>query len=336
MVGHQQGLRGFSEEGPVMKNRTGLLTRYMRFLGLTDRAELTESMVLRHWDLETRLARRILQSTREGRSETIRSSYEIFYRELKWLNDPHLLKGLPPVSRREAPVIRLIGKKPKRIFEIGSGNGALIDYLSRQGHECVGSDIDRERFKVHANPHLVLNVRDGAAFSPKVRDGDFDVVLSSNVLEHIHPEDVEGHFNEVHRMLAGGGEYILKTPHRLFGPHGIERVFGITRNLGLHLKEYTYLDIEGFSRRSGFTRCRAVFQPPRHLAAALKRLGLDVVWPGRFYMQYLMLIERLILSFLNERSRRRAAVFFRFILLPRQVFVVVEKQRTSFQSEAGG
>ena len=308
-----------------MKTAESLVERYRKLLSLPMNAEITESMVMKHWRLETALAGRILRSSEKNRPGTIRRCVKRFYRELNWLNDSRLLDGIPPVERREDTVIRLIGKRRKRIFEIGSGNGSLIDYLSRHGHECVGSDIDENRFKVHANPHLSLNVQDGAAFDKKVQAGSFDIVLSLNVLEHLHPDDVEGHFKEVFRSLKRGGAYILKTPHRFFGPHGIERIFGITRNRGLHLKEYTYMDSQKFSEHAGFRICRAVFTVPGFLRKGFKRLKLDFVLQGRFYMNYLMLLERIIQSFSGEMNRRRASRFFHFLLLPRQVFVAIEK-----------
>jgi SAM-dependent methyltransferase len=325
MVDHLSKVREFSENGSFVKKTASLVDRYRRLLCLLENAGITESMVMKHWRLETLLAGRILRSSKKNRSETVRRCIKLFYRELDWLNDSRRLDGIPPVSQREKPVIRLIGKQQKRIFEIGSGNGMLIDYLSRHGHECIGSDIDKNRFRVHANPHLALTVQDGAVFTKKVHADFFDTVLSLNVLEHLHPDDVEGHFREVLRSLKRGGEYILKTPHRFFGPHGIERVFGITQNRGLHLKEYTYLELQKFSERSGFTICWAVFMIPRVLQTGFRRLKLDFILQSRFYMNYLMLLERIILSFSNEKNRRRASLFFHFFFLPRQVFVVLKK-----------
>ncbi len=308
-----------------MKKTESLVDRYRRLLSMPETAEITESMVLKHWRLETLLAGRILRSSKKNRSETVRSSIRRFYRELNWLNDSTLLKGIPPVSQREKTVIRLIGRRKKRIFEIGSGNGSLIDYLSRHGHECIGSDIDKNRFRVPANPHLALTVQDGAVFTGKVRAGCFDVVLSLNVLEHLHPDDVESHFKEVYRSLKRGGEYILKTPHRFFGPHGIERVFGIAQNRGLHLKEYTYLDVQKFSERSGFVMGRAVFMVPRFLQTRFGGFKLDFTLKSGFYLNYLILLEKIILSLSNEKNRRRTSRVFHFLLLPRQVFVVLKK-----------
>jgi len=282
-------------------------------------------MIMKHWLLETRLAGQILRSSVKSRSETIRRSYKLFYNELKWLNDSRMLKGISPISQREESVIHLIGKKRKHILEVGSGNGELIDYLSRHGHECIGTDINTKRFKAGINPHLQVRAQNGVAIEDLFQSAGFDTVVSLNVLEHFHPDDMEGHFHNVFITLKRGGEYILKTPHRFFGPHGIERVFGITRSRGLHLKEYTYGDIREFSDRSGFHRHEAVLMIPMPIRRIVKKMKMDCIIKSRYYMDYLMLIERIIETLPGDRNRRRASGFFRFFLFPRQVFVVLTK-----------
>ncbi|HUG15515.1 MAG TPA: methyltransferase domain-containing protein, partial [Thermomicrobiales bacterium] len=51
------------------------------------------------------------------------------------------------------------------------------------------------------------------AASLPFRDGAFDVVISSDVIEHL--PHIEQHVTEVARVLAPGGLYLLKTPNRV-------------------------------------------------------------------------------------------------------------------------
>jgi hypothetical protein len=92
-----------------------------------------------------------------------------------------------------------------------------------------------------------------------------------------------------------------------------------------HLREYAYPDIRKFSVRSGFIRLKAVFLTLLPIRRNIKKLNLDRVVKSRLHMSCLMLVERVIQSISCECGRIRASGFFRFLLFPRQVFVVLEK-----------
>jgi 2-polyprenyl-3-methyl-5-hydroxy-6-metoxy-1,4-benzoquinol methylase len=308
-----------------MKGGKKSIERYKRVLCLPEEAVITESMIQKHWRLETRLAGEILRSSKEHRTETIRMCYDRFYRELSWLNDKSNANHAQPVTQREESVIFLVGKPRKRILEVGSGSGELIDALSAMGHECMGTDINQKRFAARENPRLQLREHDGVKIQHLAESGGFDVVLSLNVLEHFHPDDVDDHFRDVYHALKPGGEYILKTPHQFFGPHGIERVFGVFENSGLHLKEYTYRDVREFAERAGFHEFRAVMLIPMPVRKILKRMKMDRIGKSGTYLEYLILVERFIRKIRNRKNRKSMSMAFRFLLLPRQVFIVFSK-----------
>src|ERR1700736_948470 len=67
-------------------------------------------------------------------------------------------------------------KKPSKILDIPAGCALLADELSKLGHEVVCADINEERLEfVHANMEHKL------PFS----DGEFDVVISMEGIEHV-------------------------------------------------------------------------------------------------------------------------------------------------------
>jgi SAM-dependent methyltransferase len=47
----------------------------------------------------------------------------------------------------------------------------------------------------------------------------FDYVVSTSMVEHLHPDDFEPHLREVRRVLKPGGRYLIWCPNRL-GHHG--------------------------------------------------------------------------------------------------------------------
>lgn len=114
-----------------------------------------------------------------------------------------------------AMLLRSIERLPRglRVLELGAGGGFFAAELDRRGfHNLTLSDVTattlaalRERL-----PVACLVGADGARLP--FRDGSFDVVISTDVIEHI-PEAGQ-HIAEVARVLAPGGRYYVKTPNR--------------------------------------------------------------------------------------------------------------------------
>lgn len=101
-----------------------------------------------------------------------------------------------------------------RILELGAGGGFLASRLTESGFTRLAlSDLTATSLAaLRANaPHALLVGADAEQLP--FRDAQFDVVISSDVIEHL-PE-AERHIAEVARVLAAGGRYYLKTPNRV-------------------------------------------------------------------------------------------------------------------------
>lgn len=101
-----------------------------------------------------------------------------------------------------------------RILELGAGGGFLASTLTGRGFERLTlSDFTATSLAaLRANAPDALLVGADAEWLP-FRDAAFDVVVSSDVIEHL--PDIAAHVAEVARVLAPGGRYYLKTPNRL-------------------------------------------------------------------------------------------------------------------------
>lgn len=116
-----------------------------------------------------------------------------------------------------APVmlLRAIERLPRdvRILELGAGGGFFAAELDRRGfRDLTLSDFTattlaalRERM-----PTARLVCADAARLP--FRDAAFDIIISTDVIEHI-PE-AEEHIADVARVLATNGLYLVKTPNR--------------------------------------------------------------------------------------------------------------------------
>lgn len=101
---------------------------------------------------------------------------------------------------------------PATILEIGCGKGAMLNFLSRQGHDVRGIDIDSEALDFCRGEHPELRVTRASGDAIPFEDAAFDVVVSFDLFEHI--KDTDRHLAEVRRVLKPGGRYLLQTPNK--------------------------------------------------------------------------------------------------------------------------
>lgn len=100
----------------------------------------------------------------------------------------------------------------KRVLEIGSGTGAQFDALGELASEIIGVDLANGTYAAHADPRIIAYDGHTLPFP----DQSFDLVFSSNVLEHIAHRDAFQ--KEIARVLAVDGHciHILPTHHWKF------------------------------------------------------------------------------------------------------------------------
>lgn len=302
-----------------------LIGRYKANYGIAAGRAVTEKMILQHWELEKRLRKRLLDSTPSDRWETFDRCYSELYGELDWLNRLVHSDVTEPPSVLYRNWIDVIGHPPVRIYEIGSGQAELAHYLARCGFAVKATEITQERGKKWASrhPRLSWGVSDGIHLDRFEAKASYDVVISNQVIEHLHPEDLPHHSLGVFSILSKGGRYILSTPHVAAGPSDISRVFKHDTPMGTHLKEYSYREIVISLRQAGFRRVRAVLRPP--MRARRMWRGLLKATASGSYMAYLCMVERLIAALPRQRVRRQAARASKLILFSANIMAVASK-----------
>src|ERR1700693_453526 len=98
-----------------------------------------------------------------------------------------------------------------RALDLGCGGGVFTGVLAKAGARAVGADVaeaalDRARSR-HPELEFVAVPIDGPL---PFEDGAFDLVWSSEVIEHV--SDTTRWLSEVRRVLASGGRLLLTTP----------------------------------------------------------------------------------------------------------------------------
>jgi SAM-dependent methyltransferase len=99
-----------------------------------------------------------------------------------------------------------------RILEIGSGRGSLLHILRSRRLDVVGTEISADRIGEAVKKYGQLPVRHVTGTTLPFPDGSIDLVLSFDVFEHIR--DTDAHLEEVRRVLAPSGSYLLQTPNK--------------------------------------------------------------------------------------------------------------------------
>ena len=118
-----------------------------------------------------------------------------------------------------------------RVLEVGCGIGSVISEICGRGCAGVGTDISNKAIEYGKGKYPGVDLRVGAAEKLEFEDGTFDVVMSFDVLEHLH--EVDEHLKEVSRVLAAGGYYILQTPNKY-----VNSVYETMKTKSLAWKQY--------------------------------------------------------------------------------------------------
>ncbi|RJQ43499.1 MAG: class I SAM-dependent methyltransferase [Nitrospiraceae bacterium] len=145
-------------------------------------------------------------------------------------------------------------KRKVKVLDAGCGNGEFAGFIRDMGCEVAGMDISRnavEKAKAH-HPDILFktcSVEDSLPFN----DEEFDVIWSTEVLEHIF--DVHSCLSDFNRLLKMGGELILTVPY-----HGIIKntaisLFGFERHFNpyiSHIRFFTKPSLASCLERGGF------------------------------------------------------------------------------------
>ena len=104
----------------------------------------------------------------------------------------------------------LRGERPGRLLEIGCGSGTFLAGMRLLGWQVEGIDTDPQAIKIARNNYS-LDVRQGKLEEQKYSGSNFDAIVMSHVLEHLH--DPLALLSECRRILVPGGTLVITTPN---------------------------------------------------------------------------------------------------------------------------
>ncbi len=117
---------------------------------------------------------------------------------------------LLPAVRSE--LARISKDKPRRLFDLGCGNGSVGAELHQDGWAVTGVDPSSEGIAQAKARHPLLRLETGSAYDDLAAlYGRFPVVVSLEVVEHVYaPRD---YARTLADLLEPGGTAIISTPY---------------------------------------------------------------------------------------------------------------------------
>ncbi|HLF76626.1 MAG TPA: class I SAM-dependent methyltransferase [Dehalococcoidia bacterium] len=101
-----------------------------------------------------------------------------------------------------------------RVLDIGcnTGRGGEVLKALDPKLQVVGLDSVEDRLN-RISPEVYTRTVHGVCTDIPCSDGEFDVVVAGEVLEHLYPADVDKTLAEVFRVLKLGGRFLMTTPN---------------------------------------------------------------------------------------------------------------------------
>jgi len=145
-----------------------------------------------------------------------------------------------------------------QLLDFGCGNGRYLDAFATQipPDNLKGVEIDIDRVaEVNRKGYKCWKLEPQSADLP-FEDHTFDLVFSSNVIEHIQRHIYLNYLKEIHRILVPGGLFILGTPN-----YPIKRFYDMKKALTSSYFRYYFFDDPTHCNKLSFSRLESDLIP---------------------------------------------------------------------------
>ena len=230
-----------------------------------------DELLALQWRAGAKFARQILAAPKGSweRSRVTCQAYSSVTRILARVQgnaDRPLVMGMHP--RQGRLVLDLLRRQQQRgqaarFFEIGYGTGTLLKIVADAGFLMAGIEVAsalREQAIAQIGPKHAssLHLGDFLKCKAALADGPWSLVYWNDVFEHIPPDEIGDWLERIHEMLRTGGQLVTITPNWHCRPADVTKAICPPRTAakGLHLKEYTLVEISDMLRRAGFRAWR--------------------------------------------------------------------------------
>lgn len=214
-----------------------------------------------HYLIERRLADDMRASTKHDREN---GAYNRLYDTLlsEVYDHPRWTASHDPSDDYSDRQVRMLLRelRPDDVFlDIGGGDCRIALSVAPHVAKAIVVDVSDALVPKDIKATNFEFVKNRCADIP-VPDESVSFIYSNQVLEHIHPDDVDERMREIFRILKPGGHYLCRTPNRFSGPHDISMYFDDVAH-GTHMREYSYKSLYKLMHGAGFVHPRIIVAP---------------------------------------------------------------------------
>jgi len=190
-------------------------------------------------------------------------------------------------TRRDR-ILGLAGGSGMRVLDVGCGNGALGAVIRGRGNWVGGVELSEQALAVARGRLDELWSFDIESVWPqRLTDGPFDLVILSEVLEHVF--DPIAVLRSVRNVLQPRGAIIITTPNFMTWTNRVRFLFGDFRyrDQGMfdfgHIRWFTYRYLRSVLSEAGFR-----MTDERHIIFPGKLTRFLKYWPSLFAWQFII------------------------------------------------
>lgn len=162
----------------------------------------------------------------------------------------------------------------KKVLDVGCGAGYGADLIASKASEVIGMDICEEAIDYAKQQYKRENVKfcvGDATHLNFLKDKEFDVVVSFEVIEHITA--YFQYLKEIRRVLKDNGILIISTPNKKYHSSGFEKPLN-----PFHITEFGLDDFENLLKKHfGNVKLYGHYHQPR-IKNILKKLLPQRAW----------------------------------------------------------
>lgn len=160
-------------------------------------------------------------------------------------------------------------RQSNRLLDVGFGAGSMLDAAARAGWDVHGVEVSGRAVEDVTRRHS--NVRKATLAEARYPDAHFDVVLASELLEHL--EDPAGFAREVMRILRPKGLLWATTPHARGIAARVLKMEWSVISPADHLQLFSIRGVRMLMARAGFRRTHIDTHgaDPTEIARALRQ-----------------------------------------------------------------
>jgi ubiquinone/menaquinone biosynthesis C-methylase UbiE len=126
-----------------------------------------------------------------------------------------ILFGVPHIGLRlrAKKILSNLQNKLGNVLDAGCGSGVYSFSLSKKAERIESIDIDKDKIKYlnEVIKYNNINFSEGDICKLKFRDKEFDLIICSDVLEHVKCDNLA--FSELSRVLKNGGTMLITVPY---------------------------------------------------------------------------------------------------------------------------